>query len=132
VATVAWPLSNSLCDGLEAFSVLHKVIATDPPESLLPSGFTGKLKLLGGDTMMSVGPQDNDGIVNTVSMIWPAEDRTALVEADHGDIIGHYPQVEKEGSYDLLRSQPAFSRERFEQVWQSVEGFALEKESAST
>ena len=32
---------------------------------------------------------DNDGIVNTVSMLWPG-DETVLVQADHLDIVGHY------------------------------------------
>lgn len=125
IATVAQSRSSSCCDWLETFTFLHKVIGTCPPDSLSPSPYSGKLTILGTDVERSVGRADNDGIVNTVSMIWPNENETRLVEADHGDIIGHYPQVESEGSYDLLRSQPTFSKERFEDVWARVRCFAV-------
>jgi triacylglycerol lipase len=78
---------------------------------------------------------DNDGIVNTASMLWPDGDRTLLVEGDHGDIIGHHrlvratqPSPRAYHTYDLLRSAPKVEAERFsatfEQVWRGVFEFA--------
>ena len=74
---------------------------------------------------------DNDGIVNTASMLWPNGPETRLVEGDHADIIGHYRRVEAiEGrgrryqAYDLLKSGTDF-RATFEQVWNGVFDFCL-------
>ena len=36
---------------------------------------------------------DNDGIVNTASMLWPDIRETVLVLGDHMDIVGHYKLV---------------------------------------
>ena len=80
---------------------------------------------------------DNDGIVNTVSMLWP-EGEIALVQADHLDIVGHFhlTPVETEThkaahepprvfqSYDALRSAPKFKRTTFEAVWDEIFCFA--------
>ncbi len=92
---------------------------------------------------------DNDGIVNTVSMLWPerkippveakialVQAKIALVQADHLDIVGHYPlKPEKTDnaadepppefrSYDILRSTPKFDAETFETVWYEIFNFA--------
>jgi hypothetical protein len=80
---------------------------------------------------------DNDGIVNTVSMLWPRGE-IALVQADHLDIVGHFhlapantkahnaahepPPVSR--SYDTLRSAPRFKRATFEAVWDEIFCFA--------
>ncbi len=69
---------------------------------------------------------DNDGIVNTVSMLWPLG-KIALVQADHMDIVGHFrlipPKTERHytadepppvsRSYDILRSTPKFKFDTF-------------------
>ena len=76
---------------------------------------------------------DNDGIVNTVSMLWPNDD-TTLVQADHLDIIGHYrrrlaPREPGEDSrepprtyqsYDSFRSSPLFDETTFKDVWTEI------------
>jgi triacylglycerol lipase len=80
---------------------------------------------------------DNDGIVNTVSMLWPL-DENVLVQADHLDIVGHFrlapapkasqpagpqpPRVYQ--SYDTLRSSPKFKATTFEAVWNEIFCFA--------
>ena len=71
---------------------------------------------------------DNDGIVNTASMLWPDGERTLLVEGDHMDIVGHYELVHalrdestrKYQAYDLLKSDSGFHAAAFQQVWNDV------------
>jgi triacylglycerol lipase len=74
---------------------------------------------------------DNDGIVNTASMLWPNGPETLLVDGDHEDITGHFQRVEAiEGrgrrfqAYDLLKSGTDF-RATFEQVWRGLFDFCL-------
>lgn len=75
---------------------------------------------------------DNDGIVNTASMLWPNGAETRLVAGDHGDIIGHYVRrpistTDASGrhyaSYDLLKSGTGFNDEMFDKVWDAVFDF---------
>ncbi len=73
---------------------------------------------------------DNDGIVNTASMLWPAVGKIFLVAGDHMDIGGHYhriPAAEDSGrtfdAYDLLVSDSGFDGEAFASVWNSVFDF---------
>ena len=75
---------------------------------------------------------DNDGIVNTASMLWPNGPDTRLVAGDHGDIIGHYtlrpastaePSGRRYASYDLLKSGTGFTDDTFGKVWDAVFGF---------
>ncbi len=71
---------------------------------------------------------DNDGIVNTASMLWPAPRETVLVLGDHMDIVGHYKLVNapahatgrKYVAYDLLGSASGFGDEAFAEVWDGV------------
>lgn len=68
---------------------------------------------------------ENDGIVNTASMLWPNGEDTLLVQGDHADIIGHYgPSLappektgRKYGSYDIFSSGSGFDDARFRKVW---------------
>lgn len=74
---------------------------------------------------------DNDGIVNTASMLWPDGDKTLLVESDHMDIVGHFRLVPepRDGSmrryraYDLLKSGSRFHPAAFQKVWNDVFDF---------
>ncbi len=92
---------------------------------------------------------ENDGIVNTASMLSPDGGETFLVKADHADIIGHFRLVEvpsqddargeeprpgaarsglsgrRYHTYDLLRSNSGFREEQFSAVWRDVFGFCL-------
>jgi hypothetical protein len=75
---------------------------------------------------------DNDGIVNTASMLWPKDD-VVLVMADHLDIVGHYKLVKAAcgggaarvyQSYDSLQSIPRFTDKMFQEVWTEIFDFA--------
>ena len=75
---------------------------------------------------------DNDGIVNTASMVLPGG-TTWLVPGDHADIIGHHeprpnlgavPGSRKYDAYDLLESGSAFMPTTFVKVWFDVFDFA--------
>lgn len=87
---------------------------------------------------------DNDGIVNTASMLWPRGD-IFLVTADHLDIVGHYRlrkvKVERDDvayglpreyqAYDCLQSSPRFTRGMFEKVWTKIFDFATKSTARS-
>jgi hypothetical protein len=84
---------------------------------------------------------DNDGIVNTLSMLWPAEvdaaHRIYLVEADHADIVGHYARKQCRAearrlarsrlhyAYDIFESGSGFGDATFERVWEHIFDFCL-------
>lgn len=78
---------------------------------------------------------DNDGIVNTASMLWPNANETSLVNADHMDIVGHYHRVleadvasgRKFQAYDLLKSASGFDAKLFAGVWDGVFDFCTPK-----
>ena len=77
---------------------------------------------------VALQPWDNDGIVNTQSMLWPNGNQTLLVRADHMDIVGHFRDVEsvsecglrKFQAYDLLKSDSGFKPAAFARVWNDV------------
>jgi triacylglycerol lipase len=88
---------------------------------------------------------DNDGIVNTASMLWPLGDRV-LVRGDHLDIVGHYELVEtpeamrkksyygvarRYQSYDSLQSIPKFTTRMFEEVWTEIFDFSTNPQQFS-
>jgi hypothetical protein len=70
---------------------------------------------------------DNDGIVNTASMLW-RRGENVLVACDHMDIVGQYRPVEASGesrtyqAYDLLKSDRDFD-ETFHLVWKEIFDF---------
>jgi hypothetical protein len=77
---------------------------------------------------------ENDGIVNTASMLPPNSDATFLVEGDHADIIGHFMRQphatpSRDGrqadAYDLLGSDDRFDGRRFALVWNHLFDFAI-------
>jgi triacylglycerol lipase len=81
----------------------------------------------------------NDGIVNTASMLWPNGAETQLLDADHGDLIGHFEEGFAEGSqaelrtrvrYDIFRSGSGFDRALFEAVWFDILRFCASAPSA--
>ncbi len=89
-------------------------------------------------TATNLSERDNDGIVNTLSMLWPTDPRRQythyLINADHADIIGHYqgkpePAPSNGGrhhaAYDIFQSGSGFGETHFEAVWREVFAFAL-------
>jgi hypothetical protein len=95
-------------------------------------GFIPVAKSLGSSQQRRIQVWENDGIVNTASMLWPNGAETRLVPGDHMDIVGHYTRVRAsspdEGrgyqAYDLLKSGTAFE-DTFEQVWNDVFEFCV-------
>jgi triacylglycerol lipase len=129
--------------GPDLFALLHGICASNR----LPFRTSAALAA-GGNHLSSGAPfstlnnlraDDNDGIVNTQSMLWPPAVpgltvSHVLVEADHGDIIGHHTQVpvlqKKQGgrewsSYDLFESESGFGAQEFAAVWNRVLQFAV-------
>jgi triacylglycerol lipase len=81
----------------------------------------------------------SDGVVNTRSMYWKHGGPTTLVDADHGDIIGHYrlaevaegadrepPRGRRHHGYDFFKSGTRFSEARFRQLWKEIFDFCAE------
>jgi hypothetical protein len=75
---------------------------------------------------------DNDGIVNTASMVWRSNEDVVVVPGDHMDVVGHFDRFKAEDgqgrefqAYDLLRSASGFTKTTFGQVWDSVLAWAL-------
>jgi hypothetical protein len=91
---------------------------------------------LGKTAPKTIENWENDGIVNTASMLWPNGPATQLVNGDHGDIIGHYRQVQSGArsgrrfhAYDLLRSDSGFTETTFKEVWHDVLEFCVDRAS---
>ncbi len=73
---------------------------------------------------------DNDGIVNTASMLWPHGEDTVLVEGDHMDVVGHFATAparagsrRRHDAYDLLGSRAGFGPDDFGRVWDGIFDF---------
>jgi triacylglycerol lipase len=137
------------------FDLAHAICAhpalpfRDPQTMAGAPAVPGELARLGAEPVATseLRAADNDGIVNSRSMLWPYDpDRPnahtfRFVEADHGDIIGHYalkglpPATEQQPSagaskrrfyaYDLLQSGAGFAGADFERVWSDVFEFAF-------
>jgi hypothetical protein len=89
-----------------------------------------------GKEILPIELWDNDGIVNTRSMLWPNGAETLLVKADHMDIVGHFGLVPAQvnsgrdyDAYDLLNSQSGFEKGTFKRVWSDVFDFCASAES---
>jgi triacylglycerol lipase len=96
-----------------------------------PPGSEKLIRRLKGAPHDSIEVWDNDGIVNTLSMLWP-EGENVLVRGDHMDIVGQYRLIKAEPgggreyrAYDLLRSDSGFSERMFEKVWKEIFAFCL-------
>ncbi len=104
----------------------------------IASGTPAQATWLGSAAPRTIEVWDNDGIVNAASMLWPNGIDTRVVEADHGDIIGHYrrraatpPSPRRCHTYDLLRSASEFDAITMRRVWNEVFDFCARALSAS-
>jgi triacylglycerol lipase len=82
---------------------------------------------------------ENDGIVNTASMLWPNWRDTVLVEGDHMDIVGHYERVcaidgrgREFQAYDLLKSGSGFTTATFNDVWTQIFDFCIPAKTSAS
>jgi hypothetical protein len=125
------------------FEVAHAMCSDAKLAFPRPLGLAPQLsRFRGGESVASsaLSPRDNDGVVNTLSMLWPYDPENpdqhsiTLVESDHGDIIGHYQRrvakdAPKKGrrhdAYDFFPSGSGFDAALFREVWEDVFGFAV-------
>ncbi|HSP80355.1 MAG TPA: hypothetical protein VLQ93_17620 [Myxococcaceae bacterium] len=125
LATVAHPRSGRWVD---LFNRLHALTAHAPSPRLDPAQPLQWLSSPGEHHMLA--PSDNDGLVNTVSMVWPDPESCFLVRADHADVIGHFQSAAAEEPfgawrrYDLLNSASGFGEAEFEALWLRIAAFA--------
>ncbi|MGZ4814080.1 MAG: esterase/lipase family protein [Terriglobales bacterium] len=149
----AWELSNpaTLLDVIRdpqvngktdvAYRLCYRACAGGPFRS--PQGAGDITRVLGRTPPLPLETWDNDGIVNTASMLWPTGARV-LVMADHLDIVGHYSLIEtpearkskrpfevarQYQAYDFLQSAPRFTGRAFRQVWTEIFEFAVDPKS---
>ncbi len=119
IVTVAEPTGS----GSVLFSLLDRLMQFQPPESLGQDCMLGPL--LESESPKPLHRQHHDGLVNSVSMVWPDADHSVVVRADHGDIIGHYGLGFDGVGYDLLDADTGFASQDFSAVWQQVRHFAI-------
>jgi triacylglycerol lipase len=119
-----------------SYRVCYRACAGGPFQR--PAGGGKVTRRLNGAPQGSLELWDNDGIVNTLSMLWPIGENV-LVSGDHLDIVGHYELVKVQPkpvrldrrpsreyrSYDLLKSVPQFSPTIFQQVWTEIFNFSV-------
>ena len=130
------------------FDIFHAACA-DPrgpfrdPDTIAPGSLAPTFRHLGSTadvarTEIAVG--DSDGVVNTLSMLWPYDPadpsahRVDLVDADHGDVIGHFelkalarpePGGRRFFAYDFFQNELKFTQSSFERLWESVFDFCV-------
>lgn len=117
------------------YRTCYRACAGGPFQPHNPSGKVSKC--LGREPRQPIEVWDNDGIVNTLSMLWPAGENV-LVPADHMDIVGQYrPLKAQRGdarryrAYDLLKSESGFGDSTFEEVWNEIFAFCSGRRSSS-
>lgn len=125
IVTVARPRSGRWFD---LFNRLHAFTAESPVPRLGQPQAVQKLLEPRSVRMLSLA--DNDGLVNTLSQVWPDAASCFLVDADHADVIGHF-QADAAGDthgsfkrYDLLNSSSGFDALAFAALWTRIASFA--------
>jgi hypothetical protein len=104
----------------------------------LPEGDMAAPKSFDGGPPRLIELWDNDGIVNTASMLWPSGPGTRLVHCDHMDITGHFARsagAERADrtfrAYDLLGSASHFDGAAFAAVWNDIFHFCETGDAAA-
>ncbi len=125
IITVARPKTGQWFD---LFNRLHAITASSPVPRL--GRAQAVQQLMEPKSVRMLTPADNDGVVNTVAQVWPDADSCYLLEADHGDVIGHFQADIAEDThgafrrYDLLNSSSGFDAPAFEALWLRIAAFA--------
>jgi len=146
-----WPTAERVSDAGEmdlSYLLTYRACAGGPftvPKSVeVPAGNIDmlnpslleltKLGPCGPTSGQGLADWDNDGIVNTASMLWPNLQETRLVAADHLDIVGHYvlrktvrsdTSGRRYASVDALKSHTEFTQNEFDRVWEQVFDFCV-------
>lgn len=129
IVTVSSPRSDERAAALNVFRITYNLTAYKPTQRLRLEYAIPKLLVPGEE--IQLGPSENDGIVNSVSMVWPDASSCYAVEADHGDVIGHFqgsPKPEPgcpcgDRQYDLLSSASRFDAAQFQELWTRIAAF---------
>ncbi|MCI0571241.1 MAG: hypothetical protein L0Y66_10850 [Myxococcaceae bacterium] len=117
---------------LTVYGLLHRLTAHNPPWQL--GGPVTLRRMLMPGQKRALRLADNDGLVNSVSMVWPDASSSFVVEADHADVIGHFTSLGPAESggplaryrqYDLLDARTGFNQVTFDTLWRQVGAFAL-------
>jgi triacylglycerol lipase len=148
LTAAAYPLLRFNARPASLFETLHGICADatlpfrDPTDAYVDA-IADQVVARGSGAVLTradIGRAANDGIVNTLSMLWPfdrsaaGQHRLELVEADHADIIGHHsrhdlqqprPHGRERDAYDLFESGSGFKQAQFESIWKDVFKFAF-------
>jgi hypothetical protein len=114
------------------------------PDTIDPGSIAALVRPFGSGatvpTSSATQVKDSDGVVNTLSMLWPFDpvvvpDPIDLVDADHGDVIGHFDlrklpaahgaEGRRNYSYDILQSSFKLTPHAFAAVWYAVFDFCV-------
>ena len=124
------------------FEMFHAICQSDKDPFVRPSALLPEVRTLVADDVIraaDIAVGESDGVVNTLSMLWPYDDqhpdmhRAFLVECDHGDIIGHYKLRAMDRvnggrryqAYDIFPSGCSFNDVLFFRIWDEVFDFAV-------
>jgi triacylglycerol lipase len=114
------------------YRICYRACAGGPFAYTPPDASKLVIKNLQSEEPREIALWENDGIVNTASMMWPDQEETLLVDGDHMDIVGHYKRVAAvKGSgrefqaYDLLKSDSGFTSATFDAVWNAIFDFCV-------
>ncbi|HUB32949.1 MAG TPA: hypothetical protein VMA31_07970 [Bryobacteraceae bacterium] len=120
-----------------SYRLCYRACAGGPFPRPKPTGAV--TRVLGVSPPQPLQLWDNDGIVNTLSMLWPGEN--TLIQADHLDIVGHYrlsavppganDSLRAYVSYDALKSAPLFTGRTFKEVWTEIFSFSAAQANRS-
>ena len=123
-----WPELTKDPEHSEATDIVYRTCyGATAGGPFVPSPMRGQVtRYLGPKPDGGIEIWDNDGIVNTASMLWP-EGENVLVPADHMDIVGHFqlrqaaPGTRREyQTYDLLSSASEFTADLFRNLWEEI------------
>jgi hypothetical protein len=127
VRSIVTRASPALISKRTLFNALHRLTAHAPPR---PLQRTCSIRKLWGDhePYVRISPDENDGLVNSVSQVWPDEAHSCLVPGDHADVIGHFGQQSRDRpepgrEYDLLNAPSGFDSQRFTKLWGDIAAF---------
>lgn len=116
-------------DRASLYALLDRALRPAPSSA---SGPTSTLRLLlEPSARVTLGENDHDGIVGSLSMIWPDEGRSVALCGDHADVLGHYETSGPRG-YDLLPSGAAFATSHFQGLWLEVRRFIVDPPGRQT
>ncbi|MDI1483408.1 hypothetical protein [Polyangium sp. y55x31] len=133
IVTVAPPPSGALPRNV--YELCYALTSLDGSNRIASRASVRIPKLFEPNETMLLRPSDNDGIVNSISMIWPYEEASFAVEGDHGDVMGHFRspsaderkhEREDDRTYDLFQSGSCFDEASFRTLWNGIALFARE------